>query len=391
MSETASDDPGHLPFTIAEYQSRLAGCRRRMAQANIDVLVVTTPENINYLSGYYNVGNQAYQSLLVPASGEPHFVLRKLFFEGIEGVSWLTRGTAVADTADMVEATIAALRGLGAERGRIGYDHRGLYLPPFVLDGLREGLSEAAFVPTSGLVETGRMIKSARELDYIRHACRVSVAAMEAGIAAIRPGVTENDVAAPIYAEQIRLGSTFLSNQPYVYAGVRAPARRASFERTVIKAGDTIWFEGSASIHRYGGPIMRTFAVGPPSPEVRRVMAVMIDALNALLETARPGVAAGKVDRAARSRVEAAGLGDRWLHRTGYSVGISFPPNWGEGYIIDLKPGDPRPLAAGMVFHRVPWVLIPEIGAIGLSETWAVTEDGVEVLTQTPRELRVVL
>ena len=390
MSDTARGDPHHFPFSIAEYQTRLAGCRSRMAKANVDVLLVTTPENINYLSGYYNVGNQAYQSLLVPASGEPHFVLRKLFFEGIGGVSWLTRGTAVADSADMAEATVEALRRMGAERARIGYDHRGLHLPPVVLDGLRAGLPEAAFVPTIGMVETGRMIKSPRELDHIREACRVSVAAMEAGIAAIRPGVTENDVAAPIYAELIRLGSTVLSNQPYVYAGVRDPARRSSFEQTVIKAGDTIWFEGSASIHRYGGPIMRTIAVGPLSAEVGRVMGVMIDALKALLEAARPGVTAGEVDRAARSRVEAAGLGDRWLHRTGYSVGISFPPNWGEGYIIDLKPGDPRPLAAGMVFHTVPWVLIPEIGALGLSETWTVTEDGVEVLTQSPRQLRIV-
>ena len=56
---------------------------------------------------------------------------------------------------------------------------------------------------------------------------------------------------------------------------------------------------------------------------------------------------------------------------------------------MDLKPDDPRPLKAGMVFHTVPWVLIPELGAIGLSETWAVTETGVEVLTETPRELRV--
>ena len=56
---------------------------------------------------------------------------------------------------------------------------------------------------------------------------------------------------------------------------------------------------------------------------------------------------------------------------------------------MDLKPGDPRWLHAGMVFHTVPWVLLPDVGAIGLSEPWRVTNDGVEVLTEIPRELRV--
>ena len=98
---------------------------------------------------------------------------------------------------------------------------------------------------------------------------------------------------------------------------------------------------------------------------------------------------AREVDRAARSIVEEAGLGERWLHRTGYSVGVSFPPNWGEGYIMDIKPDDPRQLRAGMVFHTVPWVLLPDVGAIGLSETWRVTDDSVEVLTETPRAVRV--
>ena len=69
--------------------------------------------------------------------------------------------------------------------------------------------------------------------------------------------------------------------------------------------------------------------------------------------------------RAARSIVEDAGLGDYWLHRTGYSMGVSFSPTWGEGEIMDLKANDPRTLVAGMVFHTVPWVLVPGMGCIG--------------------------
>jgi len=378
-----------LPFTLDEYRARLTACRDAMDRAGIDILLVSSPENINYLTGYYNIGNAMYQALLVPLDGSPRFVLRKLFFEGIGGVSWITTGVAVPDTESMLDATVAEIEGMGGRTARIGYDGADMHLPVDIVAGLRAGLPKAALVGAGGIVENGRAVKSPREIDIIRQACALSVRAMEAGIALVRPGVTENDIAGAIYHEMMKGGSGLLSNQPYIYAGIREPARRSSFEGNVLKAGDSIWFEGSASIHRYGGPIMRTFSVGEPLAIVQKTHDVMVRALDAILAVARPGVPSGEVDRAARSIVEEAGLGERWLHRTGYSVGVSFPPNWGEGYIMDIKPGDPRRLRAGMVFHTVPWVLLPDVGAIGLSETWRVTDDGVEVLTETPRALRV--
>jgi Xaa-Pro dipeptidase len=144
-------------------------------------------------------------------------------------------------------------------------------------------------------------------------------------------------------------------------------------------------------VKRYGAPIMRTVSIGKPSSELARISDVMVRALEALLMAVRPGVTSGSVDRAARTIVEDAGLGGYWLHRTGYSMGVSFPPTWGEGEIMDIKAGDPRVLEPGMVFHTVPWVLIPRLGCIGNSETWIVTEHGAEVVTKTPRQLRVCL
>jgi Xaa-Pro dipeptidase len=123
---------------------------------------------------------------------------------------------------------------------------------------------------------------------------------------------------------------------------------------------------------------------------LRKAANAVLGALDALLAAVRPGVTSGEIDRAGRSVVEKAGLDQYWLHRTGYSIGIGFPPGWGEGHIMDLKPGDPRPLQPGMTFHTVPMIGIPGLGAIGFSETWAVTEHGAEVLTKTPRRLHVL-
>ena len=151
-----------------------------------------------------------------------------------------------------------------------------------------------------------------------------------------------------------------------------------------------VFLEIGGCWYRYGGAIMRTIAVGKPSAELKKASDAVRGALEALLEAVKPGVTSGDIDRAGRRIVEKAGLGKYWVHRTGYSVGIGFPPGWGEGHIMDLKPNDPRPLQAGMTFHTVPMIGIPGLGAIGFSETWAVTKNGVEVLTDTPRKLHVV-
>lgn len=377
-------------FTIEEFRRRLRGVREEMRKLEIGLLLVTDSANMYYLTGYHNSGQEAFQCLLVPVDGEPKFVLRQLYFTAVAGLSWIKSGIPVPDTESIFEATVDCIRTFGTSDGCIGYDHLTLSLPASILDGLRTTISKATFVPAGGIIEKLRMIKSEQELRYIRQAAGLSVKGMEAGIAEIQPGKTENDFAASAYDTMIRGGSDFLSCQPIVVTGSRNPPYRTVTAGRTFKPGDIVWYEGSANIHRYGAPIMRTISIGRPSNEVKKISDLMINALDAILQAVKPGVTCGEVDMAGRSLVEKAGFGKYWLHRTGYSVGISFPPNWGEGNVIDLKPNDPRVLRPNMVFHTVPWLLLPGIGSIGNSETWRVTEDGIEVLTNTPRALRTV-
>ena len=387
---SSSSTQSGYPFNLEEYEERLRKLRDGMRKADIDILLVTSSVNIFYLSGFFNSGQDKYQCLVVPLDGEPHFILRKLYFTAVEALSWIKDGTPVPDTESSFDATKAYLELIGGGTARIGYDDQNLSLPPAILDGLRAALTGAAFVPAGGLVEVCRKIKSPQEIAYIKQACDLSVSGLEAGIAEIRPGATENDFSAAVYGAMIRGGSDFVSGQPIVMTGPRDPVYRGLTEGRGIKRGDCIWFETSANVRRYGGAIMRTISVGKPSAEIKKVSDVMIGALNAILDSVKPGVTSGEVDRAGRSLVEKAGLGQHWIHRTGYSIGASFPPNWTEGEVIDIKSGDSRVLEPGMTFHTVPWVLYPGMGPIGNSETWTVTEDGVEVLTDTPRELRIV-
>ena len=379
-----------LPFPIEEFRERLAGTRARMSEAGVDILFVTGPENIYYLSGYRTTGYYIFQALVVPLDGESQFVTRGLEFANVRSLSWIQGGYAVGDTESYFDATANCIEAMGGASARIGFDDAGFFLPASILDRLRARMAKASFVPAGGLVEKGRMIKSPREITYIRKAAAMAVAGLEAGIAATRPGATENEVAAATYGGAVLAGSEYVSSQPYVVTGPRSALAHATYERAEIRTGDLVFFEVGGCYYRYGGAIMRSISVGPPSAEFRKVADAVIGAQTALLEAVRPGATSGEVDQAGRSVVEKAGFGKYWQHRSGYSVGIGFPPGWGEGDIIDLKPGDPRVLEAGMTFHTVPNCGIPGLGAVGFSETWAVTSDGVEVLTDTPRVLHVV-
>jgi Xaa-Pro dipeptidase len=382
---TATD----LPFTLAEYRGRLSRVRDLMRERGVDILLLTTPENIYYLSGYQTTGYYIYQALVVPAEGEPQFVVRKLEMTNVQGLSWLKGGFAIDDTEDPLDVTLRAVREAGGAGARIGYEDRGFFLPPAVLEGLRARLPDARFVAAGGIVEACRVVKSPAEVGYIRQAAGAAGAGLKAGLLHTRAGRTENEVAGAIYAGMLRAGSEYPSSQPYVVTGPRAALGHASYAGHRLRPGHVVYIETGACIKRYGGAIMRMVSIGKPSVEAKRQAEVMIEALETIIGTIRPGVTSGAVDEAGRNVVERAGLGKYWLHRTGYSIGIGFPPGWGEGHILDLKPHDERRLEPGMTFHLVPLLLLPGTGAMGFSETVLVTKTGCEVLTRVPRRLLV--
>lgn len=377
------------PFGLNEYKERLSRTREIMKERSIDLLLITSPENIYYLTGYRTTGYYFYQALLVPAKEEPCFVVRRFEMPDVKGLSWAKNCIAMDDTESWVDATMRAVAACRFSSGSIGYEHRGFFLPPEILDGLRTELPGARLVPATGTVEVVRRVKSPQEITYIRKAADIASIGMAAGIAAIRPGVTENLVTGAVYAGMMNAGGEHPSGGPYVVAGIRSVLTHQTAERVKLEEGQTVLLEIGGCYRRYGASLLRIASVGRPSQRAVEIADVMLRALDALIGAIRPGVANGVADRAGRSVVEAAGLGRYWLHRAAYSMGVGFAPGWGEGLVMDIKPNDPRPFEPGMVFHLVPSLHIPGFGAMGFSETVLVTETGCEVLTNFERGLIV--
>lgn len=375
-----------LPFSYDEFEARVGRVRAGMRERGLEVLYVTGPENLYYLTGFSTPGYYQPQGLLLPLDGDPIFFTYEVEAELARG-SAIAKGFAAYGPNDSPMVRLAAaIREHGMTGARFGVEKTSWFFTVALFEELRAELPEARFEDGSGLVEASRAVKSDAEVALVREGARIASAAMRAAMAEIRPGSTENAVAAAAYDGALREGGEYPGSPPYVASGPRVEIQHATWSRRRIEAGDPVTVELSGCTRRYSGSLMRTFQVGgEPAPEVPKIEAAIVGGLNAAIERIRPGVASGDVDAACRGVVEDAGYS--YPHETGYSIGACFPPGWNETHVFNLKPGDERVLQPNMTFHLVPHVIVPGKGTFGASETVLVTQTGCEVLTDFPRRL----
>jgi Xaa-Pro dipeptidase len=373
-------------FSTGEFDRRLGGVRAAMEERGLELLLLFTPENVTYLTGYETIGYSSFLCLIVPLEDEPQLVIRDMELEVAAATTWLTRFVTVADSDDAVATTVSAVARLAPSGGRIGVEETAPFLTARLWRQLTDGIGST--VDGSGLVERMRRIKSDEELALIRDACRLTVDGMTAAVAATAVGETENAVAAAAFAAMVGGGSDFLAADPIVTSGPRGSVAHTTFANRRLVDGDAVLIELGACRRRYFGALMRTVAVGAGPARLPELALALDEALDAAIAAIAPGRTCGEVDRACRERIEAAGLGRWFRKRTGYSVGVAFAPDWGEGHIVSLRAGDETPLEPGMTFHIPPAVRLPGETVYGVSETVVVTAGGCEVLTAFDRELR---
>jgi len=386
----ASEGWKELAFPREEYAARVEKVRRTMAERSIEVQLVFTPENVNYLTGYDTIGYSSYLCLALPIDRDPLMVIREMERGVAMSTTWLTDFATTGDTDDPVEQTVDALSRRGLVGRRIAIEATAPFMTARTWTRLRTALGADRVADGSEIVEPVRAIKSAREIEKIRTACRLAGEGMDAALGAVKEGATENDVAVAAYAAMVGGGSDPLVSNPIVTSGPRSGVAHTSFKHRRLEHGDTVLVELGATVSRYGGALMRTAVLGEPSDEARRMADVVLRSLNAAIDAIKPGVTAGSVDEACRKVIEDAGYEAMFRKRTGYSVGVAFAPDWGEGHIVSLRRDDPRLLEPGMVFHMPPALRAFQRLCVGMSETVLVTETGCEVLTDRPRRLHVV-
>jgi len=376
-----------LPFGVPEYQTRLEKVQTGMAARDLDALLVSTPENIYYLTGYDTTGYYTYQALLVPARGAPTLVVRYLELVNAERLSWLRTAATYQDHEDPVAVTARTIQEHGQGGKRLGVEQESWFLTSRTEHRLRNLLPGIRIDDGSGFVETARVIKSPAEVAYLRRAVQIAAEGLRGALEATKAGASEAELAAAGYGASVLAGGHYPSSPMYVPSGPNSGLAHATWTDRRLVRGDTVFYEIPASYRRYSGLVMRTAVIGPPSDKIRRMADATIGGLEAAIATMKPGVTAGEVDAANRGTIARAGFGAIHHHRTGYSIGVAYPPGSGEGHIMDLKHEDPRVLQPGMVFHLVPSIFEHATLGVGFDETVLITESGREVLSDIPRQL----
>jgi Xaa-Pro dipeptidase len=380
-----------LPFSDREFQRRLDRVRAQMAERGLDAFVSFTPENIYYLSAHDTPGYYFYQACVVTRDRGPINVLRRIETTNTLGRGWKRLAVGYEDREDPVEATLGLLHELGVAGKKVGAEAESWFVSPKRYFQLQRGVEQAGgeLIDASWTVENLRVIKSDEEVAYIRQGARIVENAMRKAIAALHDGTNENEVAAVASAELIRGGGEYAGLPPFITSGPRTSLCHSTWAGRDIHTGDVINFEFPGVVKRYTAALYRCGTVGQPSDEVKRRGEMVKEVLEAVLAAIKPGASSGEVHDASKAVFAKYGLSHLLGHRTGYSVGVNYAPDWGEGHIMSIWDGDPRSLRTGMTFHLVPGFYDLGKYTIIQSETILVTDSGCESITQFPRDLFV--
>lgn len=381
-----------MTFPAAEYERRLGELRERMEKRRLDAVIISDPENLFYLTDHQTTGYSFFQCLVVPLEGEPVAVTRKMEESNIIARTWVELTRPYSDYGDAMQMLYSSLREFDLVDGAIGYERNSYFFPAYQQDRFR-GLfdTDEKLRDCFGIVEEGRVTKSEHEIALMRRAAVAAEAGMKAGLAAVAPGVNENEIAAEISHAMFAAGGEWPAVMPYVTSGPRTMIGHASWEGREVQAGEHVFLEVGGCLRRYHAAIMRTAVTGGQSDSMKEAEAVMLAALEALHRLAGPGVTVSDVDRCIRDIVNDNDVDAHLITRAGYSIGIAFPPSWDEGYILSIQQADPTVLVPGMTFHVIPWMWgVDGDKTCGISDTIVITEDGCESLFTLDGHMTVV-
>jgi Xaa-Pro aminopeptidase len=386
-----------LPFDASEYQARLRRVREEMAKRRLDLLIVNDVANQHYLTAYDGWSFYTPQVVLVRQEGEPVWIGRNMDAAGGKLTVWMKPENVIGFPEDFVQQSDRHpmdwigrwIAGKGLGKGRIGVELEAYYYSPKAHARLTAALPDATFVDADLLVNWIRALKSPAEIRYLRLGAELAQAAVSKAYEVIAPGVRECDAIAAIqtaqYAGLRDHAGDITALPPTILAGENASAPHLMWSGRAFGANETVALELAGACRHYTAGLARTMQLGPKPQHVADVEKAVLEGMDAVLEAAKPGALAHDVEAAWRVAIARYGL--KKESRIGYSIGVGFPPDWGE-HTISLRKDDPTVLAPGHVVHAILGMWMEGWG-IEVSETILIAEKACETLTNFPREIFV--
>lgn len=389
----------NIPFTRAEYAERLAQVKRRMAKAGFDLIICQDPANMGWLTGFDGWSFYVPQCVLVHQEEDmPIWFGRAQDAKSAHLTTYLPAKNITPFSEHLIQHPIGhpydelaeLIRARGWGTARIGVEMDAHYYTARCHAHLTKGLLDAAFSNNGDLVNWARLVKSEAELVLMREAGRICSHAMNRAIAVMKPGVPQYQVIAEIYHAQTMgvpgAGGDYAAICPLMPVGEGTSTPHLTWSDAPLPASGLAMLEIAGARRRYHAPLTRTIHLGKPPEAIQDVAKAVVEGVDAGLANAKSGSTAADVEAAWQKVLRKHGL--KKESRVGYSIGLAYPPDWGER-TVSLRPGDETILQAGMCFHIQSGVWLQDFG-VAISESFVVTDNGGERLCDVARELIVI-
>ncbi|WP_323019745.1 M24 family metallopeptidase [Pararhodobacter sp.] len=379
-------------FSLSEYEARLARIRVAMAAQGLMALIVSDPSNMAWATGYDGWSFYVHQAVVIGPSGPPLWWGRGMDAAGARRTVWMGEEAihgyddSYVQNPDKhpMEVLAALIHDQGWAGGRVGVEMDNYYYSAKAHAVLADHLELA---DATGLVNWQRLVKSPAEIARMRRAAGIVEAMHRRILEVAEPGLPKNR----LVAEILHAGATGAGGHwgdypaivPMAPSGLDATAPHLTWDDRPMQRGEAHFFEIAGVYRRYHCPQSRTLFFGEPPATYRRAEAAVQEATEAALARARPGQTCEDMAIAFYDTLGRHGF--RKDSRTGYSIGLSYPPDWGER-TLSLRRGDLTPLQPGMTLHFMPALWLDD-GGIEITEPILITETGVEKLSTLPGAL----
>jgi Xaa-Pro aminopeptidase len=353
-------------------EHRVEALRKQLAANNISALLVTNPHNRQYLSGF--TGSAGY--VLVTEN-------ESLFFTDFR---YIEQAAEQAPHFRVIKQDPKPILSVKAELERMGIQRLGVeqnHLVHSVFLAFEKDLSPIELVGTEGLVEGLRAKKDNNEIEIMREAARMADEAYKHILTFVRPGLTEREVATELEFYLRKQGAKQSSFDIIVASGVRSALPHGVASDKTIAKGEFVTLDFGAYYKGYCSDLTRTFIVGPASERHREIYGIVQQAQLKGLEL-RKGMTGREADALTRDLITSHGYGENFGHSTGHGLGMEVHES------PSLAPRSEMVLEPGHVVTIEPGIYIPGFGGVRIEDDVVIREDGIDILTQSTKELIIL-
>lgn len=349
--------------------SRVTQVVNELKAQNLDAILITNPYNLRYLSNFTGTAG-----LALITQEKAYFITDFRYKE--QAAEQAKDFEIVVHTESIYEKVGDLIHRDGLKE--VGFEEETITIS--VYSELEEVASNTDWIPSSGLVEELREVKDESELVLIRKAVEIAEAGFDHILGYIKPGQTEIEVANELDFYMRSKGASGVSFDTIVASGVRSAMPHGVASDKVIENGDMVTIDFGCYYKGYASDMTRTFAIGDPGDELKKIYEVVKEANEKVNEAARPGITGKELDAVARDHITAQGYGDEFGHTTGHGLGLEVH----EGPSISHR--NTEKLVPGNVVTNEPGIYISGLGGVRIEDDLVITEDGVENLMTTPKE-----